>query len=83
VSTPDFLLEPKIIGENSPSLEGWTKAVQSMRNEDVFELCCHPGYSQEDSKATNRHTELGILKSEHLRGLIKTSNIKLITYDQL
>jgi len=83
VSTPDFLLEPKIIGENGPSLEGWTKAVRSMRNEDIFELCCHPGYSQEDSKTSNRHTELGILKSEHLRGLIKTSNIKLITYDQL
>jgi predicted glycoside hydrolase/deacetylase ChbG (UPF0249 family) len=83
VNAPDFLVEPKIVGEKSPSLTGWTKVLQSLRNEDVFELCCHPGYSSGDFEATNRETELKILKSEHLRGLIETQNIIPITYDEL
>jgi predicted glycoside hydrolase/deacetylase ChbG (UPF0249 family) len=83
VNTPDFLLEPKIIGENGPSLEGWTKALHSLRNEDVFELYCHPGYSPVDFEMTDRETELKILKSEHLRELIETQNVKPITYDEL
>lgn len=83
VSTPDFLLEPKITGENGPSLEAWIKTIQSLRNEDVFELCCHPGYSPGEFEVTNREIELKILKSEHLRGFIETQNIKPITYDKL
>ena len=82
VNTPDFLLEPKIVGQNGPSPGGWIKAIESLRDGLVFELCCHPGYSH-DSKATNRKTDLKILKSEHLKGLIEMQNIKPITYDKL
>jgi predicted glycoside hydrolase/deacetylase ChbG (UPF0249 family) len=83
VNTPDFILAPKIVGEKSPSLRGWTKALQSLRNEDVFELCCHPGYSSFDFEMIDREIELKILKSEHVRGLIETQNIIPITYDEL
>jgi predicted glycoside hydrolase/deacetylase ChbG (UPF0249 family) len=83
VSSPDFLLEPKIVGEKGSSLRRWTKALQSLRNGDVFELCCHPGCSSIDFEMTDRETELKILKSEHLRGLIETQNIIPITYDEL
>jgi len=83
LDTPDFLLEPKIVGENGSSPEGWMEAIKFLRDELVFELCCHPKYNDENSQKAGRETDLEILKGKSYRSLIEKENVKLISYGEL
>jgi predicted glycoside hydrolase/deacetylase ChbG (UPF0249 family) len=80
---PDFLLEPKIVGENGSSQEGWTKAIESLKDDLVFELCCHPKYNNDNPQKLRVETDLEILKEKKYRSLIKREKVNLISYWEL
>jgi predicted glycoside hydrolase/deacetylase ChbG (UPF0249 family) len=81
--TPDFLLEPKILGKNGSSHEGWTKAIESLKDDLAFELCCHPKHDNGNSEKTKREKDLEILKGKNCRSLIEKENINVISYSEL
>ncbi len=81
--TPDFLLEPKISGENGSSQGGWTKAIQSIKDDLVFELCCHPKCNNDGPQKVRKETDLEVLKGRNYRSLIEKKNVNLISYSEL
>ncbi len=81
-STPDFLLEPKIFGDNGPSPRGWAQAIESLREDSVFELCCHPKHNK-NPQASKRETDLEILKEEDFATSVEKKNLNLISYWEL
>jgi predicted glycoside hydrolase/deacetylase ChbG (UPF0249 family) len=83
LKTTDFLLEPKISRQEGSSAEGWKGAIQSLKDNLAFELCCHPQNNQDNPKRIRDGIDLTILKSANYRTLIEKENINLISYEEL
>jgi predicted glycoside hydrolase/deacetylase ChbG (UPF0249 family) len=81
-SSPDFLLEPKIFGDNGSSPRGWTQAIESLREGSVFELCCHLKHNQ-DPQLLRREAYLEIPQEDVFAALLEKENVSLISYWEL
>lgn len=60
--------------------------LQTLPEGEVFELCCHPGYSNDtlfetDSWTTVREIELAYLTDPRVRAAIESEQIRLCTFD--
>ena len=64
-------------------IENLTKAFQSIKNNGIVELMCHPGYVDQNLESRSsylqaREKELEIFLDPKLKELLKQNNIQLI-----
>jgi predicted glycoside hydrolase/deacetylase ChbG (UPF0249 family) len=72
--------------DHDQPIEVLLSSLQTLRDGEIFELCCHPGYSNDtlfdtDPWTTVREIEMGYLTDPRVKAVIASEQITLCNYD--